>query len=470
MPDGANSTSHLSEEELAELVRGIDHEHIVSLVKQTEYLRRRVFAGFRPSHLPWKQVPRKLAQDAAGHPARESQLLRLWKISNQDLLDEVSSLPTEDLRDAVVMLLVQRGVENRKQILWALRFDERSQVEKALEDGLERDLVEDASGLISQAENSILTDELENTRAQLVESEARRDEAEAEIERLQRLIQRQTDEAQKWREAYDEADKEQAWLKEEINALEEQRQADQETIAELKRQISEEQERVQELRRSVTDLKSSLQAQAEDRDLDATLLELEDERKNSARLRLKVENLRADLQEAFDKRDRAHERVELLRQENKRLEHDKEVIIEQKRRLQKRLEDLQAAVKDLRMQREQQAYEQVLDTMPIENFEAAWHQARKDMHDHIHSVLATLRAEPQAQIEIEKSDLWQAWVEQELDWVEKSLVELSAYPETGDLPDTATIHKAQKLLALRWYLLEHMRQAIQHAEMISFPV
>jgi chromosome segregation ATPase len=473
MPDETNSSPQppeLSEADLAELTRGIDREYIVGLVKQDKHLQRRVFAGFRPTHLPWDRVPARLAQDAVGEPGKSARLINLWRVSNQDLLDEVSNMHPEDLREGVITLLVRRGLEDREQILWALRLDERLEVEQALADGLEKELLEEASGLISQAENTILTGALEAVRGQLAEAEARREVAETEVERLQRLAQRRADDMQDLRKSRDEAKKEQAWLKEEINTLKKQRQSDQETIAELMREFAEKQERVQELRRSVRDLKSSLQAQAQDRDLDEALLELEEERQNSARLRLKVQSLTNDLREAYEKRDRVREQVESQEQDIERLKHDKEVIIEEKRRLQECVQDLRAEVKDLQMQYNGHDHEQILRAMSIENFESAWQHAREDVRNHIHSVLSTLRAKPQTQLGIDKKELWRDWLERELALVEEGLAALDTYPETGGWFDTAVFNQAQELLALRWYLLEYTKQAIQRVEMTSFSV
>lgn len=409
-----DKSPQLSEADIAELVQGIDREHIVRLVKQQEYLQRRVFAGFRPTHLPWRQVPKKLAQDAAGHPDRVDHLFNLWIRSNQDLLDEVSHLSVENLREGVVELLVRRGLEERKQILWALYIDGRPEVEQALEDGLERELVEEASVLISQAEANI--------------------------------------------------------LEEEVATLKEQRRSDQQTIMNLQRQLAEEQERVQELRRSVKDLRSSLQAQSEDRDLDEALLELEEERQNSARLRLKVESLTHDLRQAYEKRDGVRQKVESLEQEVQRLNHDKRVIIEEKRRLQERMEGLQTQVKNLRVRQSEQASERLMAAIPIEDLESAWQQAREDVRDHIHRVRAVLGTDPQSTVALDKNALWQDLVGRELSLVGEGLAELDTYPETGKLPETVTFRKAQKLLALRWYLLEYTRQAVQYAEMTSFSV
>lgn len=465
-----DKSPQLSEADIAELVQGIDREHIVRLVKQQEYLQRRVFAGFRPTHLPWRQVPKKLAQDAAGHPDRVDHLFNLWIHSNQDLLDEVSHLSVENLREGVVELLVRRGLEERKQILWALYIDRRPEVEQALEDGLERELVEEASVLISQAEANILAEALEIARERLAEAEAGRNVAEAEVEKLQRLAQRRADEIQRRRASYDVVAAEKTQLEEEVATLKEQRRSDQQTIMNLQRQLAEEQERVQELRRSVKDLRSSLQAQSEDRDLDEALLELEEERQNSARLRLKVESLTHDLRQAYEKRDGVRQKVESLEQEVQRLNHDKRVIIEEKRRLQERMEGLQTQVKNLRMRQSEQASERLMAAIPIEDLESAWQQAREDVRDHIHRVRAVLGTDPQSTVALDKNALWQDLVGRELSLVGEGLADLDTYPETGKLPETVTFRKAQKLLALRWYLLEYTRQAVQYAEMTSFSV
>lgn len=480
MPDEIDSSPQLvdlSEEELAELVRGIDRRHIVRLVKQDKHLQRRVFAGFRPTHLPWDRVPSRLAQDALGDPGKAAYLLDLWIASNQDLLGEVSDVPAEDLREGMINLLVRRGLENRTQILWALRVDERPEVAKALEDGLERELSEEVSVLVRQAESTILTEALESAREHLAEAEAERDAAHAEVGKLQRLAQHRAGEAQDLRDSYEEAVAGQAWLKDEIKTLKaeikvlkEQRRSDEGVIGDLKRQLADEEERVQELRRSVRDLKSTLQAQSEDRDLDDALLELEEERQNSARLRLKVEGLTQDLREAYDKRDQVREQVESLEDQVRQLKHDKEVIIEEKRHLHRRVENLRTEVKDLRTQRDEQAYERALAALPVEDLQSLWQGARRDIRDHVHSVVSVLRADEQQQTLLSKSSLWSKLMERESSLVEAVLAHLDAYSETGSAPDVSTLVTAQELLALRWYLLEYTRQAIEYAELTSFPV
>jgi hypothetical protein len=81
-----------------------------------------------------------------------------------------------------------------------------------------------------------------------------------------------------------------------------------------------------------------------------------------------------------------------------------------------------------------------------------------------------LRAKPQTQLGIDKKELWRDWLERELALVEEGLAALDTYPETGGWFDTAVFNQAQELLALRWYLLEYTKQAIQRVEMTSFSV
>ena len=147
------------------------------------------------------------------------------------------------------------------------------------------------------------------------------------------------------------------------------------------------------------------------------------------------------------------------------------MIINEKRRLKTQLERLQIELKDLRVQRDERAYEHILSAMPIADLDSTWLDARTTIREHIHSVLSTLRAEGEVQVKVDKATLWREWVEREVVLVKDVLAALDVYPETQTLPDQAKLQEAQRLLALRWYLLEYTRQAIRYAEQqIAFPV
>jgi DNA repair exonuclease SbcCD ATPase subunit len=462
-----------SKEDIVELIRGIDRIRIERLVKQNKHLQRRVFPGFRPTHLPWnrRQVAPKLADDVMDDPHKLEVLLNLWILSNSDLLDTISELAPEDLREWVIETLARLGLEKRQQILWALQLDTRPEVQEMLEQGLAQELSEDASGLLSEARSTVLSETLEETRAQLSQTETQLEAAEDEIDRLRSVADRRSRKIHKWQETYKETEDERAHLEERLKITEENNQAAQEAISELEHQLGAEQELVQELRRSVRDLKSSLQAQAKDRETDQLLLELEDERKNTARLRLKVEGLTQDLQNAYEKRDKVRDQVNALQQEVNSLRHDKEVIIEEKRQFQEDLTDVRAEMQELRTQQGEAVYEKFVEAISLTDLGAAWLKHRREIRDHVQEIASTLIDEKEeAQLRLKKDELWEEWAERETALVGEALVTLAAYDRTGILPNTAELGEAQQLLALRWYLLEYMRQAIHHAQTTAFSV
>jgi chromosome segregation ATPase len=473
MTDEAQSSIQLldfTEEDVAELVRGIDRDWIIHLVKTIKHLQRRVFSGFRPSHLPWDKVPAKLAHDAVGDVDRLEVLLGAWIDSNEDLLDAISALPPGRLREGVIELLVRRGVTERRQILWALQLDERPEVQTLLEEGLARELSEEASGLVNRAKSTLLSDTLEETQSELAQVRAERDEAREEAQKFRSLADHHAKGVGKWRSFYEEVVEDKDRLQNQVEHLEKEHQTAQEANEELAEQLRTEQQRAYELGQSVEDLKSSLAAQAKDRELDRVLLDLEAERKNAARLRLKVESLTQERQNAYEKRDRVVEQVESLEQATGRLNHDKEVIIEQKRHLQERVQALQSELRELRMRRREQIEGQVMSALPIADLDSTWLHAREEIRDHIHGVVSALRTEPESAVQTDKLTLWQNCLERELNLVKEGLAALDAYANNGVLPDIQTFQKAQELLTLRWYLLECTKQAIQRTEMASFPV
>ena len=130
---------NVTSEELEALVAGIDQARIVDLVKHSSHLKQ-VFRGFRPSRLPWSQVPVRLARDAENNQGRFEALVGMWIDSNNDLLDEIADISTDRLQEDLAELLARYGVENRLQVLWALRFDGREKIQEALESGLTEEI------------------------------------------------------------------------------------------------------------------------------------------------------------------------------------------------------------------------------------------------------------------------------------------------------------------------------------------
>lgn len=455
----------ITEADIVELVRGITKGQIIDLVKHNKYLKQELFRGFRPDHLPWQIVPERFARDARDDSQKISTLLDRWIECNQELIDKIASIPADKVRDELVPLLIEQGVEKRTQILWALRLDKRSGIREALTEGLAQELSDEASPLIllTQTVRTTINKAIEPIQRKLAKTVAERDEARATAVKLKRISEAKKAQAEKWQENYSTAVAEQERLHQQIAELQAQKQNNQESIAQLQQQLEYEQAEARELRQSISSLKATLRQQAEAAEgRDDTLLELEEERKTSSSLRLELKKLEQKLLEAYEKRDNALSDVEEMEAQLDQAQHDKEVIINQKRELQARLDVVQEEMEDIQIQREQQAIHEVLEVVLPEDLESAWITARQEIHHQLHTILTTL-AIGEAE-EADKLNQWRTWTAREVALVTKILEALTHYAETRQLPDRKPVETAQSLLTVRWYLLEYVRRAIVRLE------
>lgn len=139
-----------SEQEIVALISKIDRHLITDLVKRNKPLQQHVFSGFRPQSLPWPQMPSRLARYVQDDSHKLGKLIALWAKSNQPLLEEVRAISVDQIEAGVVELLMRHGLDQKFQILWALRIDDRDQVRQILESGLSADLVAPSSPLLDQ--------------------------------------------------------------------------------------------------------------------------------------------------------------------------------------------------------------------------------------------------------------------------------------------------------------------------------
>jgi len=468
----------VTEDEIAALVSGIERPRIVDLVKHASHLQQHIFRGFRPSRLPWDQVPIRLARDAYGDADRLKTLIALWAASNRALLDEVKGIQPDKVREGVAELLARRGVESKLQVIWALRLDDREEIRQALEAGLADEITAETSELLSQAQSNVLIVALENAQAQVAELGERLAEAESARDDSRRLLQRKN-------EQLEMAQAEIAGLKEErsgfVARADEQAQVQGRLEAELlaiQQQLAEERAANAELRKSVHDLKGTLRAQVESsrreetqQRLNDALLALEAERKESASLRLKLGKLEQQLESAYAKRDQEHERNQDLARQLERLAHAKEVVIEQKRRLNQRLKDLQSDLDGAHRQLQDQAVRGTLDALPLSRLDDRWLEEREAIRGYLHTLISTLKAERETPPPgPDRWALWSQWLEHEASLVRDVLTALDE-DEGGHSDSVRSLENAQQLLALRWYLLEYTRQAVLLADQEhSFPV
>jgi len=458
----------MTEDELAVLIFGIERQRIVELVKHSSHLQQQVFRGFRPSRLPWDQVPSRLAHDAYGDPGNIDTLIALWVASNDDLLDEVKGISPDEIREGVAELLARHGVESKLQVLWALRLDDREGVQRALEDGLADEIAAETSGLLSQVQRHVLVTQLEAAQTEVAELQKELMEAEAIREDNRRLLLHKNEqlEASRARVAELETDREHL-LARIAKQAGDQKQLETELLA-VQQQLTEEQAINAELHQSMRDLKATLQAQIESsrqeetqQRLNEALLTLEEERKQTASLRLQVGRLEQRLESAYAKREEERERNDSLTQQLEKLEHAREVIIEQKRELTRRLEDLQSELDSARRQLRDEAVHEALEILPLSGLEDLWMEEREAVRDYLYALMGSLTAEDETpSSDLDKWELWSQWLEREAALVREVLSGLQKEASSGSVN---SLRSAQQLLALRWYLLEYTRQAVLSA-------
>ncbi len=455
--------------ELEALVQGIDHREIVELVKNTRYLRQNVFAGYRPQKLPWHLVPSKLANDVRGNPQGLEILFSMWTRSNADLLADVEALDPDDLETGVAELLVEHGVENRLQLLWALRLDPREEIQSALESSLDHDLVDETSALLGRVEVTGLTAALRNAQHKATDLQAELDATRQRLSNLQEVLRHKTDQLQQIQAARAALDTDRQVLLERVGDLEMALRATEQASSEIQQERDEQAVLIQELRQSVTDLKASLRAQAESfresdvqRNLDQALLELEEERKTSSSLRLQLSKLERQLSSALDKRDEEQQRADGIQESLERSERVREVIISEKRKLTNNLQKAEQELTALRLQAQAAPEGEFLLGLPAEDVGKHWNQAQSTIRDQIQALVAHLKGGAESATSPDRRQTWDQWMAQEQTLIEEALApsafDLDRAAET--LPD---LEKAQHLLALRWYLLEYTRQAIELA-------
>jgi len=448
----------VTESDMIELVSGIAREKISDLVKKNKYLSQQLFPGFRPSRLPWADVPTKLGKNAVGDPQKITVLIKLWLESNQDLVSELANISPDNLRTELVQILVKRGTGESGRILWALRLDDREKIQTVLINGLEDELTDKSSPLMSQVAHVVLENEGLQARQRLNQLEVEYDTVKKLAATLELELLATNKQLSEWQAKHTEVTNAQEKLVQQLDHVQALREADQDTISQLRQQLKYEQAESRELRQSITSLKNTLRQQAETVEgRDDLLLVLEGERKTSATLRLDIEKLNQKLQEVYDKRDDAlNSKTEAERQLDQAL-HDKEVVIEQKRILKEELDKLKQAVETTQVPQE-------LSLVLPEELSLAWQTAQQEVHQQLRQLLTTLSNTRDESLESDKLQQWQNWMEKEELLLQSILNSLADYAASGQIPALKPVESAQALLATRWYLLEYIRRLITQLE------
>lgn len=433
-------TWEINEEELTQLIAAIDREQLNNhLTKHASYFQHHLFRGSRPEQLPpqqWQQVPRKLAHDAISTPAKINHLVVMWAESNKLLIDEVNAIAPENIREGTEELLGRLGLDQKFQVLFALRISDREDIQQALADGLAEEIIDESSDLFAHVRNAITVTSLVT--------------AQAEIAKLQ----------------------------EQLNEMRSKQKVSEHKSKQTQERLQSIQVENAELRQSVTDLRATLQTQIKMRtskqeeihqQFDQKLLQLEDERKKTAQLRQRLARAEQNLEDAYAKRDEAEAQSEVLREQLKKAEHDKDVIIEEKRKLQESKTGLSHDLDEARRQLHEQTTRPTIELSSLSELEARWQEEREAIRDFLRATINTLAAPSEFSVRpIDKSALWAQWQNRETALVQDALKHLEQDISQETLEH---IQKAQQLLALRWYVLEYTRQvALARLQESAFPL
>jgi myosin heavy subunit len=452
-------------EDLQRLAKGIDHKQITELVKHNNYLQQHVFPGFRPTNLPWERVPAKLAQDASHRPAARIGLLKSWLDTNSDLCKRVEQeISVETIEEDVAKLLASLGHDGKDRLLWALLLDKREEMQSALINGLRDAITNETSTLLARADQYQLANQLEKAEHEIRTLK----DLLSKLEERDRLLNRKI-------EQFDDLQSELQTLKkvkkdDETQHLNEIRQLDaslykaneerdtaQQMVKELQAALDQEQSHTNELQKRIDNLQASLDAAIASQDesaseikrrLDEALKQLEDQRRENVTLKQSLHKSEREKAIAYDKRDEERESREQAEALLEKLERDKQVIINQRRKDHEQLELLRQALTA------KESEQRLL--LEWSEFDESWNKAIGTLTNHL--TLSPLEQETvnrSVQFD-EKWANWQAWQQLESTWV-RSILEI---PASALIEDLANAERAQKLLALRWYLLECLKLSL----------
>lgn len=442
-------TLHLSDfvetqDNLAFLVQDIESRYVDELLKNLPRSEHKQFAGFqagrlrnlKKDHPNRKHINNQLVRFAARNESRVRTLALNWLHSpeNRELLDSVAEeVNAEQFRLDIMEVLAQVGVARHKSLLCALLLDERPEVRQLVTQELRGELLDHDSELVREAEKR--WQELEQDR------EARRQLQDAQDEATQAHTQ------------LEERDQQLEGLQARSQALEARSHETEKLLAQARSsQESAEHEREEQRLAAET-------AQTKQRETEEHSHQLE---KQNAELQVQLQGFGV-----------AQERVAELEAGLSTAQALKKSAEMRGRHLEKERDKLQLALGDERKHPHH--------TVSLAFLDESWrgalsslaahlraHSLTNSQHDpalHPNGASPAVNAHSAPVKTTQRALDWRSWQQLENDSVrcllDGSLFDSGSEPLAEDLEvclsDTT---RAQKLLALRWYLLEGFRRRV----------
>ncbi len=470
-------------DDIERLLTCIDHKDTLVKLRNMKCLEQPVFKGFSTLEgqiRNWNIISKRLARHAQDCEPTLNTLVSIWLQKHFPFYEQLASdIHIESIEVDVIKQHAKLGRDStaRDLVLCALYMDTREEIQLSLTNGLREGLIDSSSPLNAKIELTILQTELQRANKDNGDLKAEQDRLNAHVASLQTAFQELREQAETQRAELLDAQNRQGIIekqrdsvaqeKDELQSereqgllrnIELQRFVDElkvslkvvianhnETEAELRYQLSEAQQVIEREQKAKTDLSHSLVS------LKITIQEAEDWQ-NTA---LKVQN------EEQVRRIDTEKKLKLvsddLRNANKTLLDKEQSIVKligEKQQLQQQLTQLEADLQEaFRMitEKEQELQTSTQLLQFDENWDIAIHKIAQQINLNL-PIHASLHHIVQAE---DKWNDWQNWQQQERIFVH-SLLSLQKPSSTG----LSNAESAQKLLAIRWYLLEWIRLKI----------
>ena len=371
-------------------------------------------------------------------------LVKGWLEGNQDLFGRfVGEIDNSDIEQVLFRLLVETDCDDDTLTrLWCcLLLDGRETTQQAFTNGLGDALLDENSTLRMRVKIAKQTKMLEQYQKQI------------------RSLQGEVD---LWKQRYEQEVEER---RREHNTYEADHAQQTETAAELGNTITDLQAEKTKIQQDLTQMQNLYEQEQ------GTIISLQSE----------VTQLKQDLAEAYQHSDEViGENVQLksnvkrLTEWGKTIETERDAEIRKRRELQKQLEDAnkdkeiqehlkQTAIHQyhqLQASMEQPAIEIAkYHSLSPSQLDIAWQQSLITLSQHFSLSLAQWQGERHAVTNEEKLADWQYWQEEE----EALVRHLFSSSQLKDATRLIQVETAQRLLLVRWYLLEWLRSTVSQA-------
>lgn len=385
-------------EDIVRLVRGISLREIGAYAFSHKTLRVQL-RGFRPDHpekLP-RNVITRVARFVRDNPSEKDRLMKVWQVRNGGLQDRIrQSVQPESIEDDLVRVLSELDFRDDTlpdRVYWALRLDERPELRLALGQGFLGQVADGNSLLWLKARNAHLLSQ--NAHLQ------------SEVERLRKASAESAKRSERERKRID-SDK---------AALEAK-------MAALRKALGEEKERSRENAAKAVEVLRLCEQLEKSR---KQVVQIEGQLKSALESYEQQKRLNDEISASLDAERQAHgkDRQALL-----------EAILETKR--------LKNETTSLSSQPPVIAPQETWDRLADVASKWSWAVAQ---------AAAAINGEKSSADEeqIDPATEWERWQA-----IENGLVHDFLYPQNG-ISLTHTAERAQRLLALRWCLLEYLK-------------